>query len=205
MQAVRDHLVADELFEDETFEKLDLNRVDLSGKEFHRCTFRGCKLQESVWAASRLEDCAFVGCDLTRLRPGRLLLRGVEFKDSKLMGIDLTGLGAMPSVGFTDCSMRYVAFVSLKLRATAFVRCAIVEANFVTTDLAKSTFADCDLSSTRFEGCDLQGVDFSTCRGLGFEPAKNRIKATRVPLETAVQIASSLGLLVSGFAARDDP
>src|SRR5438445_9639802 len=44
-----------------TLENLSLEAADLSEKVFAQCTFRNCKLPESRWCKSRLEDCVFEG------------------------------------------------------------------------------------------------------------------------------------------------
>src|SRR5204863_210792 len=75
-----------------TFSDLALEAADLSEKEFQRCLFRRCKLPESRWVRARLEDCVFEECDLTRVAPQQLGLRGVTFKGTKLMGVDWTEL-----------------------------------------------------------------------------------------------------------------
>jgi len=46
-----------DFFADVTFSALSLKAANLCGKEFQRCTFRRCKLPESRWVESRLEDC----------------------------------------------------------------------------------------------------------------------------------------------------
>ena len=51
-----------DFFADVTFSALSLKAANLCGKEFQRCTFRRCKLPESRWVESRLEDCKTPGC-----------------------------------------------------------------------------------------------------------------------------------------------
>ena len=183
-------------FEDHTFEGIEAPGADLSNKEFTRCTFRHCKLQESSWASSQLEECAFEDCDLTNLHPKGIKLRGVEFTRSKLLGVDWAMAVAHPVVGFTDCNMRYQLFVTTKLKNTRFVRCSLVECTFVDADLAKTTFTECDLAQSVFERCDLSGADFCTSRAVYFDPTKNKIKGARISVQTASLIAQAMGLRV---------
>jgi fluoroquinolone resistance protein len=198
---MRDELLVQESFEDQIFDGLDVTGADLSGKELYRCTFRGVRMAETTWAGTRLEDCVFERCDLTRLQPKKLALRGVKFVASKLMGIDWTDAAANPTVEFQDCTLRYASFVGNNLRVTVFRRCSLAEAAFEDVSLVQAVFDECDLSGARFERCDLSGADFSTAQGVFFEPTKNRVKGARIPVETAALMAMSFGMIVPGFTA----
>jgi fluoroquinolone resistance protein len=195
----RDRLLSGDAFEGETFEGLELPGARLEGKDFSGCTFRNLKLAESRWDGARLEDCVFDDCDLTRLLPGKLALRGVEFRRCKMMGIEWAGLAPHPDMRFSDCNLRYCSFIALRAGKTPFVRCTLLEASFVDMDLAGSAFDDCQLDGARFEGCDLRGATFATSRGLRLDPARNRVQGTIVGLEVAVLLAGSFGLKVVGF------
>lgn len=199
MDADSTRQLAANAFEDETFDRLDLTGADLSGKELTRCTLRGCKLHDATWLDCRLEDCVLEGCDLTGFRAKRVALRGVVFRECKLMGADWTDVGSYPDATFADCDMRYQTFVSLALTNSSLERCAIVDSTFIDVDLTKTRFTDCDLSGTQLERCQLAGADFASSRGVYFDPAKNHARGARVSLETAALIVSSLGLVVPGF------
>jgi len=186
-------------FEHATFSGLDLPAADLSGKEFFGCTFKSLKLQESLWNKARLEDCVFEDCDLTRMQPKRLVAYGVEMRGCKLMGIDWTDLAPNPQLSFADCNLRYASFVSLNLRKTRFLRCRVTEANFVGVDLREADFADSDLTGSTLADCQLGKADFSRARGVCVNPAKNRVKDAVISLESAVLVAMSFGMKVSGF------
>jgi uncharacterized protein YjbI with pentapeptide repeats len=197
-------LLSEDAFEGETFEGLDLAAARLDGKDFTGCTFRNLKLAESCWEGARLEDCVFDGCDLTRLVPGKLALRGVELRRCKMMGTEWAGLAPHPDVRFSDCNLRYSSFIALRAGKTPFIRCSLLEATFVDMDLAGSTFEDCELEGARFEGCDLRGATFTTSRGLRLDPARNQVQGATIPLEAAVLLAGSFGLKVAGFGAKAD-
>jgi len=191
-------LLAEETFENETFTGLDLQRAALGGKEFYRCVFENCLLQESTWKSARLEACVFRGCDVTRAKLLQTALRGVKFEGSKLMGVDFSAVSPHPELSFTDCNLRYASFVKVNLRKTAFLRCAAREANFLEVDLTDAEFDGTELTGSNFQGCTMTNTDFRRATGLFFEPSRNRVKKTRVPVETAVLLAQSLGLVVEG-------
>ncbi|MCP3103395.1 pentapeptide repeat-containing protein [Myxococcus sp. K15C18031901] len=192
----------EEAFENETFSDLLLDGADLGGKEFYRCTFRNVQLQSSRWKESQLEDCVFEGCNLTRSNVLALRLRGARFEGSKLMGIDWTGVASNPEMHFEECGLQYDSFVGFSLRKTPFLRCVCKEANFFDMDLTESDFSETDLTGSNFRGCTLTRVTFSGTQGLVLDPARNRLKDTRVPPETAMALAHSLGMLVDGYHAK---
>jgi fluoroquinolone resistance protein len=193
-------LLEEEYFEDETFTDLDLQGARLGGKEFYRCTFQRSHLQESRWPESKLEACVFRGCDLTRAQLAHTALRDVRFEGSKLMGIDWSTLSPNPELAFEECNLRYSSFVGLSLRQTVFARCAALEVNFTDTDLSDTDFTGTDLSGSNFRGCTLTRADLRGALGVFIDPAAhNRLKATRVPVETAVLLAQTLGMLVAGY------
>ncbi|QRN94195.1 pentapeptide repeat-containing protein [Archangium violaceum] len=192
-------LTKEDSFENETFADLDLQGCDLGQKEFYKCTFERCQFQESNWKRSVLEACVFNGCDLTRAQFSQTALRGVRFEGSKLMGIDWTSVSANPELAFEGCVLRYTSFVGLSLRKTPFLRCTAQEANFFDLDLTDSDFTGTDLTGSNFRGCTLTRTNFSDTVGAFIDPARNRLKGTRVPVETAVMLAQTLGMVVSGF------
>ncbi|MFY0571642.1 pentapeptide repeat-containing protein [Archangium lansingense] len=192
-------LAKEDYFENETFTDLDLQGGDLGQKEFYRCTFQRCQLQESRWKNTKLEACVFSDCDLSRAQLQSTALRDVRFEGSKLMGIDWTPVSPNPELAFDKCVLRYTSFVGLSLRRTAFLGCSAMEANFFDLDLTEADFSGTDLTGSNFRGCNLTKADFSTSVGAFLDPATNRMKGTHVPVETAVLLAQSLGMRVSGF------
>ncbi|MFP2904772.1 pentapeptide repeat-containing protein [Pyxidicoccus sp. 3LFB2] len=198
-EAAARRLSQEAFFENETFTDLELQGGDLGEKEFYRCTFLRAQLQESRWRNTILEACVFNSCDLTRAQLKSTGLRGVRFEGSKLMGVDFTDVSANPEVTFEECLLRYASFVGLSLRKTEFLRCSALEANFFDLDLSEADFSGTNLAGSNFRGCTLTRTNFSQASGLFLDPARNRVKGTRVPVETAVSLAQSLGLQVTGF------
>jgi fluoroquinolone resistance protein len=199
-------LLEEDSFENETFASLDLQGANLSGKEFYRCTFQSAHLQESRWKESKLEACVFRGCDLTRAQLAHTALRDVRFEGSKLMGIDWSVISPNPELAFDECNLRYCSFVGLSMRQTVFARCTALEVNFIDVDLSDADFTGTDLSGSNFRGCTLTRADFQGARGVFIDPAtRNRLKATRVPVETAVLVAQTLGMVVAGYGDEAAP
>jgi fluoroquinolone resistance protein len=183
-------------FENEAFEGLNLEHADLSNRSFDRCTFRNSKLGESRWHRSRLDDCTFEGCDLVRIDVKMLALRGARFTSCRLMGVDFADIAKFPDMSFHECNLHYASFATLALRKAVFEKCSFVEANFFETDLAEAKLDDCQFTDARFEACDLRKARFKNAQNLFIDPAKNRVAGAKVPLETAVLLATSFGMRV---------
>jgi fluoroquinolone resistance protein len=191
-------LLDGDFFEEQTFRGGDLGEADLGSKELVRCAFKNVKMMQSRWKGARLEDCTFDSCDLTRIAPDGLMARGVQFIGCKMIGIDWSGLGDYPEIGFDGCDLRYASFVSLRLRKTRFERCDFRDAQLVEVDLGEASFRDCQLGGARFERCDLRKTSFAGASDLILPPQGNRLAGTRVPLETALQMARALGVEIVG-------
>jgi fluoroquinolone resistance protein len=186
-------------FEHEVFANLDLTQGDLSNKEFVQTTFRALALPESKWQRTRLHDCVFEGCNLTRLHIDTLALRGVTFIDCRLTGVDWTAIAPNPTVTFERCNLQYSSFVGTNLTRTTFRGCRLLDVYFSEARLIEATFPESDLTGARFEHCDLTNANFAHARGLLIDPAINRVKGAQINLATAVLLAGSLGLRVNGF------
>lgn len=197
VEALRDG----DTFEDATIEDLEVSGLDVSGKDFCRCVFRRVKLPESVWRRSRLEECVFEDCDLTRFVPSDLRAHDVVFRRCKLLGVEWTSASQNPDVRFEECVLRYASFVGVSLRGVRFSSTQITEANFLDTDLSGADFGGSDLTGTTFSGVTLARADLTGATGAFFDPARNRVKDARIAVETAVLIAASLGMKVAGYAS----
>ncbi len=195
-----EHLLQESSFDDETFERLQLSSP-LVDKEFTGCTFRGLKAETSVWRGVRFEDCTFEDCELTRAQFPHARFVGVSFRGCKLMGIDWSSLAANPTLSFDGCDLRYASFVKVNLRKTAFRGCRACEANFIDCALIEADFSDTDLTGVNFEACDLGKANLTSAQGAFLAPGKNRVKDTRISVETAVLMAQAQGMKVAGYGA----
>lgn len=192
----------DSFFEGQTFQDLDHEGALVAGKEFFRCTFRGCRLPGSRWDRCSFEKCTFEECDLTHMKPMRSGFHGVVFRSCKLLGAELSNVAENPEVTFEGCMLRYVAFNDLNLRATTFRDCELQEAQFSACSLIDADLLGCDLSGASFSRCELGGADFSSSRGVYLDPRQNSVKGAFVPAETAVMLAHAAGLKVDGYDER---
>jgi len=195
-----DRLTSGTEFTDETFEGLELEHADLSGREFFRCTFRALKAPESSWARSRLEECVFESCDLSRANLTEARFIDVAFRDTRLMGTDWSAVAPNPDVRFDACDLRFASFVKTNLRKTKLRACKASEANFIECELVEADLGGTDLTGANIDACDLSKADLSTAIGAFLNPANNRVKGARISVESAVLLAMSFGMKVGDEA-----
>jgi len=194
--AVAPTLESGDSFTDVTFSDLAIEGADLSDKEFERCTFRNCKLPESRWGKSRLEDCVFEGCELSRMVPDKLALRAVTFRDTRLWGVDWSQVANFPNFEFDKCDLRYSSFVKLPLKRAHFVDCRLDEVSFIDVDLTEADFSGAKLLGSNIEGCILVKTNFARAVDVLFDPSKNRVKDARIGVDTAIALVRALGCVV---------
>ncbi len=194
-----EHLLQASSFEEELFDRLQLPAI-LADKEFTNCRFRGLKAEASIWRGVRLEDCAFEDCDLTRAQFPHTRFYGVSFRGCKLMGIDWSPIASNPTLSFETCDLRYASFVKVNLRKALFRGCKANEASFIECQLSESDFSETDLTGANFEASDLGKANLTGAKGAFLAPGKNRVKDTRISVETAVLMALAQGMKVAGYA-----
>lgn len=193
-----EHLLQEFTFDDETFERLQITTT-LVEKEFTGCTFRGLKAETVIWKSVRFEDCTFENCELTRAQFPHTRFVGVSFRGCKLMGIDWSSIASNPTLFFDSCDLRYASFVKVNLRKTIFRGCKACETNFIDCALVESDFSDTDLTGANFDASDLSKANLTTALGAFVAPGKNRVKDTRISVETAVLMAMAQGMKVAGY------
>ncbi len=174
-----DGTLQDASFVDCTFLDADLRGAELEGCSFTRCRFERCNLSNA-----RLEDCG---------------LSDVRFDACKLMGIDWSACGLIFDASWEGCVLDYGSFAGRKLRAKHFVACSLLEVDFTRADLQGTVFQDCRLGGAQFPGAQLRGADLSSSTGVFVDPARSRVKATRIDLAAAVSLAEYLGFEVVGY------
>ncbi len=183
-------------FEDETFSDAELPAIDLSEKEFVRCRFIRLVAPESVWKGARLDDCFLEHCDLSRMRPAAMALRGAAFANCRLTGVDWSDLRPNPTVSFEACNLQYASFVNVNLTGARLGNCKLADAQFIESRLVECDFTKSQMAGCRFEDCDLRMANFAEAYGLFVDPTRNKVRDARIAMATAVLLAESFGFKV---------
>lgn len=186
-------------FSERTFDGLDLKGAEVSSASFYACVFRRCDLTGASLRFCRFRDCRFESCNLSLAGTGASVFDGVEFRDSKLAGVNwteadwkkprLSGPPAFRNCVLTDCS-----FLGLELGGAVFRDCLAREADFREAGLAGADFSGTDLAGALFGGTDLRRADLSGARNYAVNPAENRVKGARFSLPEAMSLLHCLDI-----------
>ena len=178
---------------------LDWSGREIKGVDFESCVLRSCVLSKASLARCRFLDCTFESCDLGLVKVPNTRLRGVKFKNCKLIGVNWSPLSAAVSVSFEKCQLNYSNFAGLDLRLTEFIGCSAREADFSDCDLSEAVFTGTDLLGARFAGTNLGKSDFRGATNYQIDPTANKVRKAKFSLPEAVSLLRGLDIVI------DDP
>ncbi len=138
---------------------LDLTDLDLQGAKLTGANLAGTWLQRAKLGGAQLtgvnaENANFSGADLTDAALYNGFFRGVFFIDTKLDGVDFSGLN-LDGVNFERAAGEGLRFRKAQLKA----------ANFRGAKLPKAQFAGADVSRAQFDDAQLVKADFGKAIG----------------------------------------
>lgn len=184
-------------YHDRTFEKVSYSAEQVHAHSFERCTFDRCDLSRSDLTKSRFVECTFIACDLTMAKLNGVRLQGVNFKDSKLLGVDLSVCSEMLfSVAFEGSVLDHAFLTGLNLRKTRFERCSMKGVVLERTDLSEAVLRECDLLDAVFGATQLRGTDLTTAFNFRIDPDRNSLKGARLTLQGAMGLLLKYGVVI---------
>lgn len=168
------------------FNDADLTEMTSRGVVFEECDFSGARLNASKHSASGFLRCSFRRTSLFDATFDECKLSGSTFQETALRPLRVTG---------GDWS-----FVSLRradLAGITFSDTRLVEADFTGANLTGAALRDCDLSNAKLTHAKLAKADLRGSTLAGLDLATITLDGTRLDVEQAVVIATSLGAVVS--------
>ena len=167
-----------------TFEKLIQIEKTINHREFDGCVFQNCDFSSSDFSMNTFIDCEFSNCNLSLINLKSSSLKGVVFKNCKLLGIEFNHCDDfLFEVIFYDCTIDFASFASKKMTKTLFSNCSLKEVSFLNANLFQSKFDKCNLEGALFNDTDLREVNFSTSYNFSIDPEFNKIKKARFASE----------------------
>jgi fluoroquinolone resistance protein len=167
-------------FENETFRDIDLSKHAIGPVEYEKCTFLHCDLSAADLSNAKFLECAFMNSDLSNAKTAKTVLRDLEFKECKLLGIHFDQCNTfLLSMNVDQCKADFASFCKLALRKTRFRNSSFQEADFTGADLTGSSFDHCDLTRATFAGSILEKVDFRTAYNFSIDPERNRLRKAK--------------------------
>lgn len=139
-------------------EALDLGAVEAGSGSIENALLREVDLDGAKLRALRLLDVSAEEVSAANGTWGGATLRRVEFRRSRLTGLDL-GEARLDEVRFQGCKLDYANFRHAEIGQVTFEDCVLDCADFQGARIFASRFASCDLVEADFTKAALERVD----------------------------------------------
>lgn len=167
-----------------TFEKIVYVDKKVNNREFEDCIFKNCDLSNSDFSYSSFMDCEFIDCNLTMTKLLGSNLKGIQFKNCKLLGILFEECDDfLFNVDFQECVLDYCSFANKKMSKTKFHFCSLKEVGFIGANLTSCVFDNSNLDGAIFNNTQLAGADFSKAINFKIDPEFNPMKKAKFSTE----------------------
>lgn len=195
------NLLLDEQIEFFSEKLIDLEhrQETLGGLSFHECTFKGCDFTETNFSHCTFIDCEFISCELSLITVEGCRFNGVQFRETKLMGINWSKAAMVKRVDFFDCNISYSTFMELDLTRSQITNCHAKETYFAETNLTKANFAQTDFVDSKFSHTDLTRADFTGAKNYFIVYSQNTLNKTKFSMPEALSLLHGLDIVL------DDP
>lgn len=165
-----------EYFEDINFEHKRFDLEALPAGEYEDCNFSHCVFSKANLSNYRFSNCIFDTCDLSMAIITGTLLRDVQFKDCKMLGLRFDECSNfIISMNFENCTLNFSSFFQLKLKKIKFNNCSLQEVDFVETNLTGASFDNSNLQRAVFARSILEQADFRTATNFSIDPENNKM------------------------------
>jgi uncharacterized protein YjbI with pentapeptide repeats len=178
-----------------------MDGVEIASSVFSDCSFVRCSFAKTILRSCRFLNCIFQHCDLSLARVPNAFLSGVQFEDSKTVGVswpDAKWSGKIqdPMV-FTRCVVSHATFNGLQLKALKLRDCLAVNVDFRDANLSGADFSGTDLAESLFSSTNLTGADFSRARNYSINPGRNILTRAKFSLPEALALLYSLEIVLT--------
>ncbi len=139
--------------------------------------FENCTFQQNDFSGSSFQDCRFQNSLLNLVDLTGVRLNGVEFVDSKLMGLSFFLCDSLLfSLSFKKTKLFRCLFTQLKPKVPLkFEECQLEECDFSEAKIKGSSFIRCRLPQTRFHQADLTESNFTESIDFNIDITTNKI------------------------------
>ncbi|MBT3581770.1 pentapeptide repeat-containing protein, partial [bacterium] len=175
----------------------DFDKQSFKDKEFINCTFLSCVFLECIFQTCTFNDCVFQKCDLSLAKLPNTRLMGVEFKRSKLVGINWLKTKMFSRVNFRECLINNCSFLSLNLTKIALIKCQVKDTSFAETNLSYAKCGESDFEKSIFLNTNLTGADFSAAINYNINPHQNKLKKAKFSLPDAINLLENLEITLT--------
>ena len=164
--------------------------------EFVDCTFTSIDLTFFNFSQAKFFDCHFIKCNLSNANLTNVIIRGLNFKQCRLMGINWCNSQALSTLSFSDSQLDYSVFLGLKLSQAAFESCSLKDVDFSECDLTKANFTHAILENASFNKANLSGADFRSAKDYLIDPRHTDVKKAKFSMPEALILLRSLDIII---------
>ena len=183
-------------FFDEKLTNLAHRRETLAGLSFHDCTFIDCDFTESTFSHCTFIDCTFKSCELSLITVEACRFNGVQFHDTKLMGVNWSKAAMFKQISFVHCNISYSTFMELDLSRAAITHCEAKETYFAETNLTKANCTHTNFIDSKFMHTNLTRTDFTGAQNYFISPMQNILKKTKFAMPEAISLLYGLDIIL---------
>lgn len=197
VHTTEEFLIKDDYFEDARFHGIDFSDLELRDYTFEDCVFERCSFREMALFGTSFRNCRFLNCQWILVKLNNTVLHDVEFKDSKLVGINFTDCNPFGfSPDFYDTVIDNCMFYHLNMKKRTMKNCKIFNTDFTETDFREADFSLSEFKETIIQACELGRADFRTARGYSIDPFTNKVKNAKFSFPGVCSFLGYLGIKI---------
>ena len=192
---------AEKEYEGVVFEGLSLKGRAIHSKQFYNCVFKGCDLTGAAFTSCRFSDCAFESCNLSLVKVSGTAFSGVNFKDSKLVGVNWTAaywprIKLACPLRFVNCVINDSNFLGLSLREAGITKCLAKGVDFREADLSGADLTHTDFTDCLFGKTNLTGADLTQARHYAIRVSDNHVNNAKFSMPEAMALLYCLDIKI---------
>jgi len=182
-------------FENKEFNKIDFTIESNFGKEYYRCKFVNCNLENTDLSGILFEECEFITCNLSGIKVKNTSLRDVLFKDCKILGVDFNTINAITfEIEVENSTLNFSSFYQISLKNIKFINVKLHEVDFTESNLEQSSFENCEFNGSIFENTNLKNADLSSSYGFIIDPEQNNLMNCKISKANLVNLLTKYKL-----------
>ncbi len=183
----------------QTFDGLNAMATSFSEVVFENCRFQQCNFSDSRFYKCKFVDCVFSASNLSNIKVDYSKFFDIQFKESKLVGIDWTKadwprFNFTSPISFSECIINDSSFFGLGLNELILEHCKAHDVDFRNGTFTKANFSYTDFTNSLFMKTNLREADFSEAENYDIDIFNNDIKAARFSRHEAVRLLNSLDI-----------
>ena len=174
------------------FFDITIGNEKIDGYSFEECEFKNCRFIEVDFTDCNFVDSKFSDCTLSAVKATDTNFSGLEFKNSKIIGCNFTGLQNAQDITIKNSDISISNFRYLDLSNFTLIDSKAHETNFVGSNLEKAKLTGNDFLDTVFHQTNLEDSDFTDSTNYLIDPIVNKIKNATFSFPAAIGLIKPL-------------